>query len=1782
MQQTSADVKRNQVQLNECLPYGGFRTDKMKQTSGLSLGNIASFELIDDDAADMTPRGDDEATWDKSYDATFSMDNPLISKAVSNYGAKLNFTSEKNRISQRNDTFIPHPKLTISDVENERSRLQLIEDSSRAYIRQASSSPSTKSTVFSIDDFYATRIQSSFRGYIGRKKAILCHKIIEMSNDTKNDNDWVEVRDRASGDVWYYNKSLGVSQWERPQEMKSTLTANESLKLIPVTERNPKSKSAPGQASANIPKSKSEKHLKRGVKSEQSLNRMSSLSKLLKPIKLKSIQRPGFYSEYDIQAQRELENLMGIDKMLSSEKLISPDGHFKPQLRTTVLDALLESKFDSVATVIADGAWAEKAAYADTDEQDSSRQMSAESNLRPVNRLNKPMVSVMKLHDKKSKKTGYELNVEGSSNDKITKLSDLTVRDISHPGFIANTSDITINQFVTRSTVGAGDDSSIANQNLPTVCFACWSSGSRSCEFHSNADAKSKPSESMLLCRNWDLGVMQRRYRAEEIQEIFMKRSQSLRYDMKRKKFSTVEEYRHIIYRLLFNYIHSRNHSKHLFNRVKRWMWSLKDVVSSQTGIITGVDGIVVVPARVEEMRARRTKANSNLIKISCQDIRAMIPKPPTTGYSWAERQGKEKYLYKVIDPSTGKEVELIVIKPLPVSVKLYAPREYHLPIPRTIPLPLPSYDDNARLVTLPTNKFIDDLLPHSWVERLASSITRDAIQSSISHVQALTPASPLEYLRHAKQSAPATVKFALIGRKPTQDMQAVGGLPVELLAYQLVTTYYPPQYGSFVVMDKSVISPGITPETMIVFESWPMPPGKQVYVMRPVEHPLNYRKSPTIGVYSVSTDMVIDNKFYYGLNRPEQTGEQDSHGFRTSTFIKHLDIYQETDPLAFSPGSDIVSFNAPGANKSFTTHADLTYPFCEPSTRDNSTLDFYHLLLSNIFSFAKPQVFTSLSVQEAGSFLKESKDNLPLGFLVVSVYRSWAFVQKDVIEEFRTDDGVPYWYHRRTGQTFWQRPLYDEENVSPMLGGTILDSNHNEEPTVSRFTSDGITRRYLQGDFRKSILTHHETDREAIRRRWNVAYAAEKARDRGLVPLPNTITEESGQSIVAKLDAGDDDIARLVQQRQDNAVMNAVIAGGGLTTNIHHSFTNHNATIMEKTAGMMELEINAQKNKTASIPDNTSIFDQGSSTDSLSANPVFFQSSHMDDVGSSSQSQKRDLTIQTAGLRPNSHHEYHSVPSIPNTTTNNRDHQQPQAPGAPFAPGVLSSITDSISQLLSNIDTANPQDMIQLGLGMGMAIMSSAAVQSMTDSVMNPHQAPPSTNSRAGFDSFGSPRTLGSATTVTAASGQPTGHSPLRNTGNTGFRGPDAFSPKLTQISEEGSPSKQANHMHSHRHRSHESEPIGLPNPTVSTSVNKNLDHYEESQQKREMMKQMAKPLTTMEKARKLKIAQTDLNVSAIPDIASGNSEYLDYPRNADERMREKVPILMYPELSTVGNFPPDMLTHPSAVAPVKPDHDVLVDANSRMKVQRHVLPLPNGFHQAIFSSHVAKQEADYLPQVPNLPQTRTVGRVKPRSAALDWIVISFDPWSAGKQPVSSEFVSSLTANANKFFEGGDGRAVDAIEMLRHETIADAFTNAEDVEGQMQQRAEISRAQIMAQDFKKICSLCRHNKFSEVEQLINQPDWTLPIDYQDDQGNTLLHIAAQNGNKRMIKIFLRRGISLDTQNLQGQTALHYLYGYGYADVGEYLVKKGANDSIRNKDGLTCYEGLGARELALL
>jgi ankyrin repeat protein len=112
----------------------------------------------------------------------------------------------------------------------------------------------------------------------------------------------------------------------------------------------------------------------------------------------------------------------------------------------------------------------------------------------------------------------------------------------------------------------------------------------------------------------------------------------------------------------------------------------------------------------------------------------------------------------------------------------------------------------------------------------------------------------------------------------------------------------------------------------------------------------------------------------------------------------------------------------------------------------------------------------------------------------------------------------------------------------------------------------------------------------------------------------------------------------------------------------------------------------------------------------------------------------------------------------------------------------------------------------------------------------------------------------------------------------------------------------------------------------------------------------------------------------------------------------------------------------------------------------------------------------------------------------------------------------------------------------------------------------------ISEQDVEDIFSYARHERCGDIERLL---DRGIPINVRDEYGNTLLTIACQNGSKRVAKIVLRRGADINARNYRGNTPLHYCYHYGYGDsLGQYLMSKGADASIRNNSGRSCFDGI--------
>ena len=104
-----------------------------------------------------------------------------------------------------------------------------------------------------------------------------------------------------------------------------------------------------------------------------------------------------------------------------------------------------------------------------------------------------------------------------------------------------------------------------------------------------------------------------------------------------------------------------------------------------------------------------------------------------------------------------------------------------------------------------------------------------------------------------------------------------------------------------------------------------------------------------------------------------------------------------------------------------------------------------------------------------------------------------------------------------------------------------------------------------------------------------------------------------------------------------------------------------------------------------------------------------------------------------------------------------------------------------------------------------------------------------------------------------------------------------------------------------------------------------------------------------------------------------------------------------------------------------------------------------------------------------------------------------------------------------------------------------------------------------------------RNNRHGDVEDMLSSG--AVDPDIRDDRGNTVLAVATQNNRKRIVKAAVRAGVPLDAQNAQGQTAMHFAYAYGYDELAEYLIRKGANPMVTNVHGLRPDEGLSPDRL---
>ena len=91
--------------------------------------------------------------------------------------------------------------------------------------------------------------------------------------------------------------------------------------------------------------------------------------------------------------------------------------------------------------------------------------------------------------------------------------------------------------------------------------------------------------------------------------------------------------------------------------------------------------------------------------------------------------------------------------------------------------------------------------------------------------------------------------------------------------------------------------------------------------------------------------------------------------------------------------------------------------------------------------------------------------------------------------------------------------------------------------------------------------------------------------------------------------------------------------------------------------------------------------------------------------------------------------------------------------------------------------------------------------------------------------------------------------------------------------------------------------------------------------------------------------------------------------------------------------------------------------------------------------------------------------------------------------------------------------------------------------------------------------------KNSEIAELILTSP-ILDISYQDENGNSYLHLAVINRLENIVRILIQKGININMQNKDGNTALHFAYSINDFKYISIIIENEGDLTIKNNEGL--------------
>lgn len=100
--------------------------------------------------------------------------------------------------------------------------------------------------------------------------------------------------------------------------------------------------------------------------------------------------------------------------------------------------------------------------------------------------------------------------------------------------------------------------------------------------------------------------------------------------------------------------------------------------------------------------------------------------------------------------------------------------------------------------------------------------------------------------------------------------------------------------------------------------------------------------------------------------------------------------------------------------------------------------------------------------------------------------------------------------------------------------------------------------------------------------------------------------------------------------------------------------------------------------------------------------------------------------------------------------------------------------------------------------------------------------------------------------------------------------------------------------------------------------------------------------------------------------------------------------------------------------------------------------------------------------------------------------------------------------------------------------------------------------------------------------EVLTHIDDGVSVDLADEDGNSLLMMAAYNGQEQLVTALLERGAAPDLRNGKGQTPLAGVVFKGYVPIAVALLDAGADPEVGNPPPLVVAEMFRQAEMAAL